>query len=202
MSNGVDIRYLLNAYRADSGRVTFHGVRASLIRKQSAALGMTLLQKRVGDHDYEEVFYEALLELRANGVKGMIFGDIDVQRNREWCERIALRAGLEAVFPLWNIDQRKILEEFIGAGFRAVIVAVDSKFLPKEVLGKSIDLDWLKLMDRLRSEAICDPITYCGENGEYHSFVSGGPCFKSNMKFKTGESVQRNGHWLIDLLEQ
>jgi uncharacterized protein (TIGR00290 family) len=202
LSDGVDIRYLLNTYRTDSGRVAFHGVRAPLIRRQTEALGKALIQKAVGNLDYEEVYLEALMELKSRGVDGMIFGDIDVRRNREWCERISRKAGLKAMFPLWNIDQREILEEFIDAGFRAVIVAVDSKYLAREVLGKPIDREWLNCIERLRNEAKGDPMTYCGENGEYHSFVFGGPCFKSDIGFRTGESVLKNGHWLIDIIDK
>jgi diphthamide synthase (EF-2-diphthine--ammonia ligase) len=92
------------------------------------------------------------------------------------------------------------MEEFIGAGFKAVVVALDSKFLTRDDLGKRIDLAWMKRIEGLRRRATGVPITYCGENGEYHTFVFGGPSFKSDIKIKTGNSVMRNGYWLIDVL--
>lgn len=198
---GYDIRYLINTYREDSGRVAFHGVRAELVQKQAETLGKTLIQRRVGDDDYEELFLEALSELKSKGVEGVIFGDIDVVQNREWCERVATKAGLKAIFPLWNLDQKRIMQDFIGAGFKAIVVALDSKFLTKDDLGKMVDRAWMDRIEDLRRQATSVPITYCGENGEYHTFVFGGPCFKMDIKIKTGNTVERNGYWLIDVMD-
>jgi uncharacterized protein (TIGR00290 family) len=199
VSEGLDVQYLLNTYREDSGRVAFHGVRAELIQRQADAIGKALVQKTVGNDNYEEVFLGVLVELKSKGVEGMIFGDIDVRQNRKWCETVAGRAGLGSMFPLWNMDQKEIIEEFIGAGFKAIVVAIDSKFLTKDDLGRRIDQAWMRRIENLRREATDVPITFCGENGEYHTFVFGGPSFKSDIKVKTGDSVMRNGHWLIDV---
>jgi uncharacterized protein (TIGR00290 family) len=200
VSEGFDVQYLLNTYREDSGRVAFHGVRAELIQRQADAIGKALVQKTVGNGNYEEVFLGALVELKSKGVEGMIFGDIDVRQNREWCETVAGKAGLGSMFPLWNMDQKEILEEFIGAGFKAIVVALDSKFLTKDDLGRRIDQAWMRRIENLRREATDVPITFCGENGEYHSFVFGGPSFNSDIKVKTGDPVMRNGYWLIDVM--
>ncbi len=200
MSQGLHVQYLLNTYREDSGRVAFHGVRAELIRKQADALGKTLIQKKVGNDNYEEMFLGALTELKSKGVEGVVFGDIDVGQNREWCERVTRRAGLDSIFPLWNMDQKEIMEEFIGAGFKAIVIALDSKFLTRDDLGKRIDVAWVRRIEGLRRRATDASITYCGENGEYHTFVFGGPSFKSDIKIKTGNPVMRNGYWLIDVM--
>jgi diphthine-ammonia ligase len=200
VSEGIDIQCLLNTYREDSGRVAFHGVRAELIQKQAEALGKALVQKTVGDGDYEDVFLGALVELESKGFEGVVFGDIDVRQNREWCERVARKAGLEPVFPLWNMDQKRIMEEFVGAGFKAIIVALDSKFLTRDDLGRKIDTAWLARIEGLRREAVGVPITYCGENGEYHSFVTGGPSFRSDIAINTGRSIMKNGYWLLDVI--
>jgi len=200
-SEGFDVKYLLNTYREDSGRVAFHGVRAELIRRQADALGRTLVQRKVGDDNYERVFLGALEELESMGAEGIIFGDIDVRQNREWCERVASKAGLVSILPLWNMDQKAIIEEFIREGFKAIVVAVDSKFLTRDDLGRRIEFDWMDRMEGLRRQATGVPITYCGENGEYHTFVFGGPCFGSDIKIKAERRVMRNGYWLIDVTD-
>lgn len=151
-SEGFDVKYLLNTYREDSGRVAFHGVRAELIRKQADALGKTLIQRKVGNDNYEEMFLGALTELESKGAEGVVFGDIDVRQNREWCERVTSKAGLGSIFPLWNMDQKGIIEEFIGAGFKAIVVALDSKFLTRDDLGKRIDLAWIERIEDLRRQ--------------------------------------------------
>lgn len=200
VSDGFDVQYLLNTYREDSGRVAFHGVRSELIRKQADSIGRTLIQKAVDNSNYEETLLGALLELKSKGVEGVVFGDVDVRQNRKWSETVTRKAGLESMFPLWNMDQKEILEEFVGAGFKAIVVALDSKFLTKDDLGRRIDQAWMRRIENLRREATDVPITFCGENGEYHSFVFGGPSFKSDIGIKMGNSLMRNGYWLVDVL--
>lgn len=200
MSEGFNLQYLLNTYREDSGRVAFHGVRSELIRRQADSIGRTLIQKAVDNSNYEETLLGALLELKSKGVEGVVFGDVDVRQNRKWSETVTRKAGLESMFPLWNMDQKEILEEFVGAGFKAIVVALDSKFLTKDDLGRRIDQAWMRRIENLRREATDVPITFCGENGEYHSFVFGGPSFKSDIGIKMGNSLMRNGYWLVDVL--
>jgi len=201
-SEGLDVGYMLNTFRRDSGRVAFHGVKAEFIQAQASAMGIPLLQTGVGDSDYEARFLEALSELRGRGVEGVVFGDIDVRQNRDWCEGVCRKIGLEAIFPLWMQDQKSIMEKFIGAGFKAIVVALNSRFLLREDLGRILDSQWLERIEVLRSGAKENPITYCGENGEYHTFVHGGPAFSREIGFAPGEIVSNGEYYLIDLIRR
>ena len=199
-ADGLSIGHMLNTYRRDTGRVAFHGVRSEFIQSQSDALGIPLLQIGVDDNDYEARFLEVLSELRGKRVEGVVFGDIDVRQNRDWCEGICRRVGLESVFPLWMQNQRSIMEEFIGAGFKAIVVALNSRFLRREDLGRTLDSRWLERIEALRSGAKESPITYCGENGEYHTFVYGGPAFSREIEFAPGGIVSNGDYYLMDLI--
>jgi uncharacterized protein (TIGR00290 family) len=199
---GNEISYFLNTYRRESGRVAFHGVRSDLVRRQAESIGVRLLQKEVFGDYYEEQFLEALMELKIKGVTGVVFGDIDVQENRKWAENVCRKAGLDSFFPLWGIDQKAILTNFIGTGFKAIVVAVDQRFLSEGELGHELDRDWLDLISMLNSNTKNPSLTYCGENGEYHTFVYDGPAFKFPIKLSRGEKVHRDGHWLVDLIPQ
>ena len=76
-------------------------------------------------------------------------------------------AGIECVFPIWKIDTAELMRQFLDAGFKAIIVCVNEKFLDKSFCGRIID------------ESFCNDlppgVDICGENGEYHSFVFDGP---------------------------
>jgi diphthamide synthase (EF-2-diphthine--ammonia ligase) len=39
----------------------------------------------------------------------------------------------------------------------------------------------------------------CGENGEFHTFVSAGPMFAAPLAVRTGEVVERDGFVFADL---
>lgn len=171
-----------------------------MIEEQARSIGVELLQKEVVGNDYEKQFLEALFELKSFGVDGIVFGDIDVEQNRQWCENVCKKAGVRAYFPLWNLDQARILNDFLAEGFKAIVVALNSKFLDEEWLGKVIGPDLLNQIETLNVYRLTTKITPCGEMGEYHTFVFDGPLFRFPIHYKLGEKVFKEGYWLIDLL--
>ncbi len=189
---------MLNTYRPENGRGAWHGIRTELIREQARSVQIPMLQKAVGTSDYQERFIESLVELKDKGVDTMIFGDIDPIENRSWCEDVCEKAGLKSFFPLWRMDHKQIVNEFIGSGFKAIIVSVDSRVLGREELGKEINDEFLEHLEDLKKER--PSISVCGENGEFHSFVYDGPLFKTPVRFTMGETVMKNGNWTVDLL--
>jgi len=195
----LSVGYLYTAISEEYGRVSFHGLKASFITLQAESMGVTLIQKRSNWENYEQCLLESLSELRHRGVEGVVFGDIALQEHRDWGERLCREVGMEAYYPLWKADQRQLLQEFIAQGFKAIVVAVNPKFFGPETLGRPIDEGWVKELDRLGN------VTYCGEQGEYHTVVYDGPPFKRKIKITQGRKMQRNvsmsknmskRHWL------
>ena len=52
-----------------------------------------------------------------------------------------------------------------------------------------------ELLDDLPADV--DP---CGENGEFHTFVSDGPMFSKSLSVRNGPVVERDGFFFADLL--
>jgi diphthamide synthase (EF-2-diphthine--ammonia ligase) len=69
---------------------------------------------------------------------------------------------------------------------------VDLKKLPAAFAGRRFDAT---LLDALPAGS--DP---CGENGEFHTFVSAGPMLNGKIAVKVGETVERDGFAFADLL--
>jgi diphthamide synthase (EF-2-diphthine--ammonia ligase) len=80
----------------------------------------------------------------------------------------------------------------IAAGTETYICTIDLKKLPVSFADHRFDR---ALLDAL--PANIDP---CGENGEFHSFVSGGPMLSRKVAVKTGETIERDGFAYTDLL--
>jgi diphthamide synthase (EF-2-diphthine--ammonia ligase) len=80
----------------------------------------------------------------------------------------------------------------IDAGTEAYVCTVDLKKLPASFAGRRFD--------RALLEALPAGIDPCGENGEFHSFVSGGPMLSRKVAVKTSQTVQRDGFAYTDLL--
>lgn len=183
-----EIEALLTTINQSFGRVSMHGVRQKLIEKQADALGIPLrkllLPEQPSMEEYNFLMKEKLGKLKKEGFTESIFGDIFLQDLREYREKQLAEFGFTARFPLWNKDTTELIHEFIGEGFKSILVCVKSAVLDKNFVGRVIDKDFLKDLPKN-----VDP---CGENGEFHTFVFDGPIFKEPISFRPGEIVFRS----------
>ncbi|TRZ87557.1 MAG: diphthine--ammonia ligase [Methanosarcinales archaeon] len=188
--DGYDISYLVNFISREYKRVSFHGTEAKLIQLQSEAIRIPLLQKETTWNGYENEFKEAVKSLIPDGVQGMIFGDIYLQEHRDWVKRVCGELGIKAMEPLWGKEPEKILLEFIDAGFEAIIVSAKADLFGKEWIGQRVDRDFLRYLKDNNIDA-------CGENGEYHTFVTDGPMFRKKIKIDINTQIMRDGYWFL-----
>ncbi|MEM3506196.1 MAG: diphthine--ammonia ligase [Candidatus Bathyarchaeia archaeon] len=191
---GYAISYLINFISKDLKKVSFHGIEAKLIQAQAKAISIPLLQKETTWSEYEQDFKNTVKSLTFSGIKGMIFGDIYIQEHKEWVERVCKELGIEAIEPLWGKEPKKVLLEFINEGFEAIIVSVDSSLFDKEWVSQKIDKKFLKYLEE-------NKIDFCGESGEYHTFVIDGPIFKERIKITKSNPVMLNNRWFLDILK-
>lgn len=177
-------------------RVSMHGVREELLRAQFDAAGLRPVIIRIPypcpNDIYERKMAEAIAAARASGMTHIIFGDLFLEDVRGYRERQLSGTGIMPVFPLWGRPTRSLADDMIDAGTEAHICTVDLKKLPATFAGRRFD--------RVLLEALPEGIDPCGENGEFHSFVSGGPMLSRKVAVKTGETIERDGFAYTDLL--
>lgn len=199
MLNGFDVSYLLNFINF-RGRSMPHQIRSELIRAQSQAIGIPLIQKRTSGKTYEQEFRNAMLQLKQLGVGIGVFGDIDIQLHRDYVEKLCGKE-VKSIWPLWEQEREKTLNEFINAGFTAIVVATKANLLGEEWLGRKIDKEFIQDLKNRQG------VDLCGEWGEYHSFVTDGPFFKKRIEIlESSKNLKRytvadvkEGHWLLDI---
>ena len=80
----------------------------------------------------------------------------------------------------------------ITAGVQAILTCVDSSQLDKKFSGRYFDDCLLKELP-----STSDP---CGENGEFHTVVVGGPMFNYSIAVEVGETVERDGFVFTDVV--
>jgi uncharacterized protein (TIGR00290 family) len=177
-------------------RVSMHGVRAELLRAQLEAACLVPAIVHIPfpcpNEIYEARMGAAMKEARAAGVTHVIFGDLFLEDIRAYREAQLARVGIEAVFPLWKKPTGALAQEMIDAGLRARLVSVDCSKLPANFAGRKFDRALLADLPRG-----VDP---CGENGEFHTFVSAGPMFAAEVAVRVSETVERDGFAFADLL--
>ena len=171
---GIDVRTLLVMFEESGERSRSHAIPLPLIQLQAQALCRALVVRNASWKTYETVFIETLRQLRASGHEQAVFGDIDLQAHRDWEERVCAAADIEAVLPLWQQDRRALADEVLAAGFRAVVVCIDSRYLGDEFCGRPYDAQFIADLPA--------GVDACGENGEFHTFVYDGPCFRHAVR--------------------
>jgi len=199
MQQGYDVKLLLNFISRESKRGCFHGIEGRLLKFQADLIGIPLEQKEVSPdmQKYEEEFKAAVTELRGKDIGSMVFGDIYLLEHESWIERVCGDLNINALEPLWNNTPEDIIDEFLNAGFKAVIVSCKADIMGKEFLGRYIDKE---LVTELKKRNICP----CGEKGEFHTLVVDGPIFKKAIKIVESEPVIKEGfwkHWFLDIKE-
>lgn len=168
-------------------RVSMHGVRLELLDRQAEAIGLPVERvfvSQVGSNDeYQQRMGECLAAHQARGVTACAFGDIFLEDLKAWREANLARIGLRALFPLWRIDSRTLIREFLELGFGSVVCCANDGWLDETAVGRCIDAEFIRTLP-----AHVDP---CGENGEYHSFAFAGPIFRAPVRFTVGEKIYR-----------
>ena len=188
VQQGFDVTHLLTMM-ADPNKSHFHTISSEMLDAQSEAIGIPIVKWTSTLKTYEQEFKKALLAIKANGVAGLVTGDVyDIALHEAgWLDRICREVGLKPVKPLWHIDTQQILREFIAAGFKATVIRVKTNVLGMEWLGREINKDF---SDDLIELDMVDP---CGERGEFHTFVTDGPLFKKRIEILESEKINLNG---------
>jgi diphthine-ammonia ligase len=187
ISQGHEVLYLLIS--EDGQRSRSHGTKASVLALQGEAIGIPLIQVKTSWENYEENFKKVVRELKDKGIEGGVFGDMDLEEHREWVERVCSEIGIKAFLPLWGIKAEELIEEFLKLKFKATVVATR---LDENFLGKVLDKALVGQISKLGSHP-------CGENGEYHTFVTDGPIFRKALKVTRGESKKIDNVWFWEI---
>jgi diphthine-ammonia ligase len=189
ISQGHEVLYLLNFVSEDGERSRSHGIRARIVALQARAAGIPLVQVKTSWEDYEENFKKAVGKLRNKGIEGGVFGDTDLEEHREWVERVCSEVGIKALLPFWGTKPEELIDEFLRSKFKAIVVATR---LDETFLGKVLDETLIGQISKLGSHP-------CGENGEYHTFVTEGPIFRKALKVTNGQSKKMDNVWFWDI---
>ena len=194
----IQVAALLTTFNSEANRVAMHAVRRALVEAQAERTGIPLwaveLPWPCSNLEYEERMRAACQRATAEGITAVAFGDLFLQDVRDYRVRQLQGSGLEPLFPVWQIPTEELGREMIAAGVKAKITCVDASRLARSFAGRDYDL---RLLDALPPEI--DP---CGENGEFHTFVSDAPVFSRPIAVRMGEVLERDGFVFADVLSE
>jgi uncharacterized protein (TIGR00290 family) len=155
-------------------RTRSHAIPRAVMQAQAEALGLELVAPSASWADYEAVFIDGLKSLRARGVADVVFGDVDLAPHREWEEKVCTAADVAPHLPLWQEDRRALASEILELGYRALVVCTDDRWLGPGFCGRADDRAFI--------DSLPEGVDACGENGEFHTFVTDGPLFRAPVR--------------------
>ncbi len=188
VESGMQPKVLLNILNENGKISRSHGLTKEILESQAAVLELPIAFQMSTWSDYEKNFVDKLKQLKVEySLEGFVFGDIDIDRHKEWEEKVCLQAGLTASLPLWHSDRKKLVLEMIASGIETYITSCDADLLGMDYLGRRLDI-------QLVEELIGMGIDACGENGEFHTVVTDCPLFKAPIQLPHYQKV-RVGHY-------
>jgi uncharacterized protein (TIGR00290 family) len=187
---------LLTTFNGEADRVAMHAVRRELVEWQAAAAGLPLwrvpLPWPCSNEEYERLMAQTCARAVADGVDGIAFGDLFLEDVRAYREKQMKGTGLEPIFPVWGMPTLALAREMIAAGTRAKLTCIDTARLDRSFAGREFDEELLG--------ALPEGVDPCGERGEFHSFVYGGPMLSAVLPVSVGESVVRDQFVFADVM--
>jgi uncharacterized protein (TIGR00290 family) len=192
----IEVVGLITTVNQAFDRVAMHSTRAEILEAQARAAGLPLIKVLLpwpcSNQAYEERMTDCVATLHTEGVQAVAFGDLFLEDIRAYREKQMQHAGLEPMFPLWQLPTDVLAREMIAAGLKAKLVCVDPRKLDAAFTGREFD-------ERLLAElpATVDP---CGENGEFHTCVYAGSMLNTAVGLGCGEIVERDGFIFCDVV--
>jgi uncharacterized protein (TIGR00290 family) len=191
-----EIVALLTTIHESFDRVAMHGVRHELIEEQARSAGIPLWTAPVPwpcpNGSYEEIMSQMCRRAVAEGIEGVVFGDLFLEDIRAYRERMLEGTGLTPVFPLWQIPTAELAREMLAGGLHTRIACVDRRKLDRSFAGREYD--------KLFLAELPPGVDPCGENGEFHSFVYDGPMFRHPIAIEAGALHEDGDFTFADLL--
>lgn len=176
-------------------RVFMHAVRPEVVEAQARLIGVPLqvlrLPPECSHEEYVHRMRSMLAAARSAGATHVGYGDLYLEDVRRHRFELLADTGLEPVFPLWQHDTRDLAREMLQGGLEAYVTAVDLTKLDRTFVGRRWDEAMIA-----RFPPGTDP---CGEQGEFHTCVVGGPMFSARLPFELGEIVEQGGYAFSDL---
>jgi uncharacterized protein (TIGR00290 family) len=190
----IEVVGLLTTLNDEFQRVAMHGTRRSVLEAQAKATDLPLwvvpLPWPCANEVYEQRMAEACQRALNENVDAIAFGDLFLADVRAYRETQLKPTGLEPLFPLWDLPTPALAREMITGGLRCKLACIDARHLPASFAGRDFDS---ALLDEFPTSV--DP---CGERGEFHTCVYGGPMFTAPLTLNSGQVVNRDGFVYAD----
>jgi uncharacterized protein (TIGR00290 family) len=192
----IELLGLFTVVNQKTSRVSMHATRLEMLQRQAEAVGLPVetipLPDPCTNEQCDAIMRRFVTESAGKGIECMAFGDLFLEDIRKYRENQLRGTGMDPLFPLWGIPTGDLAEQMLSAGLEAYVSSVDLGKLSSRFAGQRWSRDLIAEFPK-----DCDP---CGENGEIHTVVVGGPMFRETVPVTVGEIVNRDGFAYADII--
>lgn len=190
--NQNEIACLITLISKNPESYMFHTPNINLAEVQAQAIGLPLLTLETEGKKEEELkdLKKAIqLAKEKYGIEGIVTGAVRSVYQSTRIQKLCDELNLKCINPIWQIDLKEYLDEFISSGFKAMIVGVFSYPFDESWLGKILDKKTVEELVKISETA---GINIAGEGGEFETFVFDGPIFKKRIEVLQGSKTFSN----------
>jgi diphthine-ammonia ligase len=163
---------------------------------QAQAMGVPHLTVTIAE-PFRTGYEKAIAALKEEaGIEVLVTGDISlVDGHPNWIRECSRPCGMEVWTPLWEQDRLGLLKRMTAAGFQVIFSGVYAPWFSREWIGREFNYDSLEALSALGRETGLD---LCGEQGEYHTLVLDGPCFKKRIALEGFRPGRQGDLWFME----
>ncbi len=176
----IDVDVLITVVPEKEDSYMFHKPNLHLVPQLADSMDIDLIKvKTEGKKEKELNDLRKALEELGDEIDGLIVGAVASSYQMDRVERLGSEFSLEIYAPLWNMDQKELLDELVENGFKAIMVSVSAMGLDQGWLGRQMDQDCIDELLELEVEYGINP---SGEGGEYETLVLDAPNYQEAFK--------------------
>ena len=164
---------LLTTLYKETQTSSVHFIPKLILEKQAVALEIPIYFVVLTQNDltdYNREMQKTIVSFQQMGVTAFVFGDLNMDEVLPYRKVLFEPLGMELIFPLGGLTSENVIKTFLNSELETIIVVTNESVLPCSYIGKKLTE---KLIDALPPS--CD---VCGENGEYHTLITGGSIFR------------------------
>lgn len=192
---GWEVGPLISIVPEDRDSMLFHVPNLHLTPLLAEAMGVRLVTESAAAGEAAELdaLRRAFRRLDADGV---VVGAIASDYQHDRVNRVAHETGLRVFAPLWRLDPRRLVRDYLAAGFEIVVSSVSAEGLDASWLGRRWDERTVGELLRLHETRRIHP---CGEGGEFETLVLDAPCFAHRLVVDRADPEWRGsaGVWRV-----
>lgn len=192
---GHEIACLISIIPENKDSYMFHTPSINQTETQAKHMNMPIIQQKTKGKKEEEIqdLEKAIQKAKKEySIQGIITGAVESVYQATRIQKICHKLQLECFNPLWQKNQLHLLEELIKNKFEIIIIGIAAYPLEKNWLGKKIDKSFIKEVETLQKKYGFNP---AGEGGEYETFVTNCPLFKTPISIEQYKDTGKEHSW-------